>query len=773
MFRLLRYFLVTVLVAFTAATVLLAVLYRQSAINDLVELEESSNVALTQAFANSLWDRFAPYVTSAAQLTGDELRSHPETAALRQAVLAQMEGLPVLKVKIYDLTGLTVFSSEAAQIGEDKGTNAGFLSARSGAVASELTHRDTFSAFEGMVEDRDLVSSYIPVRRDGPAASIAGVLEIYTDVTPLLQRIERVQGNIAVAITLTLALLYASLFFVLRRVSGQIRRQMAETQQAEDALRAAQAELEQRIEQRTEQLRTSAEVGRAAVSILDPDQLLREVVNLIADRFQFYFAAMFTLDESGKFAVLRAATGEAGRVLEERGHKLKVDDESMVGAAIATRKTRIALDIGQEPMRFVNPLLPQTRSEIALPLVVGDHVFGVLDVQSTQEAAFDETSAAVLQAMADQIAIALNNANSYAEAQTAVQRSSALYKASQHVGRLESDLTTTVNAMLQTVSRPLGISQWWVVRLDENRERLVPLASSLSTGKSRTVRVAGQPDSPVVRSALHGETHLINDPVNDPRMHAIPEDRRAGIGKHLSVPIFSRGTTIGAVSFGRALDEPDLTEHDLDVGRSLAGLTAIAIENRDLLAQTQRALDEVDAINRRLTGEAWTSFSRRLNRDGMMWVGSGSPEDRSQLPEIIEALSIGRIAVRPTAEAGHLGVAVPILLRGAPIGALRLSLPEYVWSSEMAATLESIAGHVAQAAENARLVEMAEVRARRERALAEATDKIRRKANVEHILQTAAEELAHHLKAARVAVRLDVEDEPTNGSDGTGNGQVG
>jgi GAF domain-containing protein len=324
--------------------------------------------------------------------------------------------------------------------------------------------------------------------------------------------------------------------------------------------------------------------------------------------------------------------------------------------------------------------------------------------------------------------------------------------------------------MLQAVSRPLGISQWWVVKLDENRERLVPLASSLSSGASRTVRVADQPGSPVVRSALHGETHLINDPVNDPRMSAIPQDRRAGIGKYLSLPIISRGVPIGAVSFGRSVDAPDLTERDLDVGRSLAGLTAIAIENRDLLAQTQRALDEVDAVNRRLTGEAWTSFSRRLNRGGLTWVGSGSPDDRSQLPEIAEALSIGRIAVRPATQAGQLGVAVPILLRGAPIGALRLAVPEYAWSSEMAATLESIAGHLAQAAENARLVEMAEDRARRERALAEATDRIRRKADMERVLQTAAEELAHHLKAARVTVRVgaDAGEVSGNGPDGIG-----
>jgi hypothetical protein len=123
-------------------------LYRRIAVSDLVALGESKNVALTQAFANSLWPQFAPFVASATGLSGDEIRAQPETAQLRQAVMALMQDLSVVKVKVYDLAGLTVFSTQASQIGEDKRTNAGFRAARAGKVASELTHRDTFSAFE-------------------------------------------------------------------------------------------------------------------------------------------------------------------------------------------------------------------------------------------------------------------------------------------------------------------------------------------------------------------------------------------------------------------------------------------------------------------------------------------------------------------------------------------------------------------------------------------------------------------------------------------------
>jgi putative methionine-R-sulfoxide reductase with GAF domain/HAMP domain-containing protein len=185
------------------------------------------------------------------------------------------------------------------------------------------------------------------------------------------------------------------------------------------------------IQARTEQLRASADVGRTAVSVLEPDEVLRRVVNLITDRFGFYYAAIFIIDNHGEYAVLREATGEAGRILKERGHQLEVNGQSMVGYAITRRRPRIALDVGEEPVRFANPLLPDTRSEIALPLIVGDKVLGVLDVQSTQEAAFDEASAAVLQSMADQIAVGLSNAEQFRQTDAALQRAHVLYTASQ------------------------------------------------------------------------------------------------------------------------------------------------------------------------------------------------------------------------------------------------------------------------------------------------------------------------------------------------------
>jgi|SRR5271157_924049 len=175
--------------------------------------------------------------------------------------------------------------------------------------------------------------------------------------------------------------------------------------------------LENQVAERTEQLSATVEVGRVASSILNPDELMHKVVNLITDRFGYYYAAFFIIDPSGQWADLKDATGEAGQTLLAQGHRLEVGGKSMVGTAVLTKSARVALDVGQEPVRFNNPLLPETRSEIALPLLAGDRVIGALDVQSIKESAFGAESLVVLQGMANQVAIALENARLFQEAQ--------------------------------------------------------------------------------------------------------------------------------------------------------------------------------------------------------------------------------------------------------------------------------------------------------------------------------------------------------------------
>jgi GAF domain-containing protein len=220
------------------------------------------------------------------------------------------------------------------------------------------------------------------------------------------------------------------LYFILLMVAtgaqrfsiGQLERTLTESKEAareqekvNKELRALQTELEQRVKERTEQLEATNEVGRVASATLDPNQLINKVVHLITETFGYYYAAIFLVAENGLWAELKDATGTAGRILKSRRHRLQVGGNSMVGTAISNKAAHIALDVGEAPVRFNNPLLPNTRSEIALPLMIGERVIGALNVQSTKEADFKPDDISTLQNMANQVAIALENARLFGE----------------------------------------------------------------------------------------------------------------------------------------------------------------------------------------------------------------------------------------------------------------------------------------------------------------------------------------------------------------------
>ena len=190
-----------------------------------------------------------------------------------------------------------------------------------------------------------------------------------------------------------------------------------------------QRSLETQIAQRTGQIQASAEVGRIVSSILDPDELIEKVVNLITERLDYYYASIFLISSDGYWAEIKSATGEAGKALQEKKHRLSISGKSMVGSAINLRKARIAHDAGAEAVRFDNPLLPNTRSEIALPLIAGGRVLGALDAQSTEANAFGEEVVETLQGMADQVAVALENARLFQESEQALREIRASHQA--------------------------------------------------------------------------------------------------------------------------------------------------------------------------------------------------------------------------------------------------------------------------------------------------------------------------------------------------------
>jgi len=222
---------------------------------------------------------------------------------------------------------------------------------------------------------------------------------------------------------------------VFRLITGRLNDSVQRLQESETALTERNQELqelsrslEKRVAERTQaldrravMLQAAADVGAAAARFRDLDELLEQVTSLISKRFGFYHVGIFLRDEQGEYAVLRAANSEGGKRMLARGHKLKIGQIGIVGYVTGLGEARIALDVGQDAAFFDNPDLPETRSEMALPLVVGDKILGALDVQSTLPSAFSQEDVTTLKVLADQVAIAIENARLDAEAQTALE----------------------------------------------------------------------------------------------------------------------------------------------------------------------------------------------------------------------------------------------------------------------------------------------------------------------------------------------------------------
>ena len=153
----------------------------------------------------------------------------------------------------------------------------------------------------------------------------------------------------------------------------------------------------------------------------DLDTLLDTSASLIRERFGFYHVGIFLTDEKKEYAVLRSATGEAGQVMLERGHRLKIGEIGMVGYVVSQGEARISMDVDSDAVHYKNPLLPETRSELALPLRLGEITIGAMDVQSVVPNAFSHEDVRILQTIADQLAIAFEKTRLVVELQRSLE----------------------------------------------------------------------------------------------------------------------------------------------------------------------------------------------------------------------------------------------------------------------------------------------------------------------------------------------------------------
>lgn len=239
-FKLLRYFTSASLVAFLVAAALLGYVFRALSIDSIVKGYERQHVNLAQIISNEMWDdAFGPLAMAVAGKSVAEIQATPQIPRIHRKVVMLLSGSKIFKIKVYDLRGMTIYSSETKQIGEDKSANAGVIDALRGLNSSELSHRNRFSAFEGEVLDRDLIETYVP-RLDPASGKVIGILEIYGDATDVLADIGKRQWIMVLSVIALLSLLYLALYAIVQNAQKHIAEETQQREMAQQALASSE-----------------------------------------------------------------------------------------------------------------------------------------------------------------------------------------------------------------------------------------------------------------------------------------------------------------------------------------------------------------------------------------------------------------------------------------------------------------------------------------------------------------------------------------------------
>ena len=320
------------------------------------------------------------------------------------------------------------------------------------------------------------------------------------------------------------------------QLNQELNTHVSEQKQLSDQLTELKEKLELSVEKQLGELKAAAQVAREASAIHDLERLLEDTVNLISERFGFYHAGIFLIDERDEYAILRAASSEGGKWMLARNHKLPVGKVGIVGYVAWKGEPRIALDVGEDAVFFNNPDLPQTRSEMALPLKVRQRTIGVLDVQSTDAGAFTEEDISILQTLADQLALAIDNARLFTETQLTVKELDALNK-----------------RLVTQAWRPYQSRYTTAYKYD--RLGVIPTGEGVETN-SKT-------------------------------------DQR----HQLILPIQFRGQTIGSISLEREHDRPAWTSSETSLFKTVVDQLGLALENARVLEDMQHRTERERLIS--------------------------------------------------------------------------------------------------------------------------------------------------------------------------------
>jgi len=341
------------------------------------------------------------------------------------------------------------------------------------------------------------------------------------------------------------------------------------------------------LERRALQLQTAAQVSRAASGTLDLGLLMQQSVDLIRERFGWYYVGLFLLD--GHHLCLRAGTGEPGRLMLLNGHRFALDDTAMVVWCARHAQARIALDAGAEPARFSNPLLPDPRSEIALPLVSRRQVICALSVASDQGQAFSQDDLTTLQTMTDQLANAISNARLYGAAQQRAERMAALNRIGQALASTLSlgELYTLIH---QQACQVVQVDAYYIALYDENAQTIFyPVFYDDGQYQAPTSEPLGYgPTSLVIRT----KTPCVYNRLQDapPALQPFGNTERT-TSSALHVPMLAGDRLIGVLSV-QSYAENVYGPEDLQMLQVIASQAAISVENARLYASLEQELAE-------------------------------------------------------------------------------------------------------------------------------------------------------------------------------------
>ncbi len=569
----------------------------------------------------------------------------------------------------------------------------------------------------------------------------------------------------------------------------------------------------QESERKAVQLQTAAEIARETIGLLDLDRLLSHSINLIRERFGFYHSSVFLLDDERKFALLRESTGEAGRQMKAREHKLGVGSQSIVGWVTENARPRVADDVTADPMHKPNPLLPATRAELGIPLRIGETVIGALDVQSTIPYAFAPDDITILQVIADQIAIAVENARLFSTTREYLSRHRSLYQ----VTTAAASSTSLDNALFsaaQGLRTTMNGARVALFLLSPEKDTLVVRAhSGFNSREVETMRVSlGQGVQGWVAS--NKQPSLVASTASDSRYLMIDPD----IQSELCVPLIHRDELLGVMDI-QSEHMSAFTEDDVQLLGTVAGSLAAIMSSTVLFEQVTQERERLRQLYEEAIGMAGppsgdmeslmrSALERVRSVSGADCVSIAFPSGEDEVKiemctcephlkhitglvahygqDVIgEALSTNQTVKytpsstgtlsRSLAQAGiKTALAMPLQWTGRTIGGLLLSRmsSDRNFSTEEVQLANLLALQVAANLESARLFDQTRRQAEREHLLFEITSRIRRSVDMQGILTTTASELSRALGAKHASIKIGLSD-TTGPEDGNGGGSGG